>query len=423
MNAEIVAIGTELLLGQSQDTNSVWLAQQLARLGVDLFGFQAVGDNEKRMEAAIRGALERSQVVITTGGLGPTVDDVTRKVAGRLSRRQLVFHEDIAKRMEERFAKFRPGKPFPKVNLNQAFIPQGATLIPNPVGTAPGFLVKVDKAHLVCLPGVPAEMKAMFEETVRPFLKSLAPAGTLIKSRVYRTTGIFESALNEKIADIFESSSNPTIGVLAHKEGVDIRLTAKAESEAQADSLLDGLGKTLTTRLPNHIYGLDQDGLETIVGKLLATRSLSLSTAESCTGGLIAHRITLVSGSSAYFPRGYVVYSNEAKEELLKVDPKLIKAKGAVSPEVAETLARQCRLLSKTELGLSTTGIAGPTGGTPEKPVGLVYIGLADEQSVQVFKYQMFGDRPGIKFRASQAALELVRRYCLGLPLRDGSEA
>ncbi|HVM31736.1 MAG TPA: CinA family nicotinamide mononucleotide deamidase-related protein, partial [bacterium] len=276
MNAEIVAIGTELLLGQSQDTNSVWLAQQLAGLGVDLFGFQAVGDNEKRMEAAIRGALERARVVLTTGGLGPTVDDVTRKVAAKLSRRPLVFHEDIAKAMEERFTRLRPGKPFPKVNLNQAFIPQGATLIPNPVGTAPGFLVKVDQATLICLPGVPAEMKAMFGETVRPFLKSQAPAGVLIKSRVYRTTGIFESALNEKIADLFESSTNPTIGVLAHKEGVDIRLTAKAESEEKADALLDGLGKTLTTRLPNHIYGLDQDGLETIVGKLLATRSLTL---------------------------------------------------------------------------------------------------------------------------------------------------
>jgi nicotinamide-nucleotide amidase len=422
MNAEIVAIGTELLLGQNVDTNSAWLARELAALGVDLFGFQAVGDNEKRMEAAIRGALERSSFVLTTGGLGPTVDDVTRKVAGRVAQRQLVFHEDIAKRMEERFTQLRPGKSFPKANLNQAFIPQGATIIPNPVGSAPGFILKVGKSHLACLPGVPAEMKAMFEQTVKPLLKSLAPAGTLIKSRVYRTTGLFESALNEKIADIFESSTNPTIGVLAHKEGVDIRLTAKAESETQANSLLEGLGKVLTTRLPNHIYGLDQDELETIVGKLLTTRSLTLATAESCTGGLIAHRITLVPGSSGYFLRGSVVYSNEAKSDMLKVDPKLIEAKGAVSPEVAEALARQCRLLAKADLGLSTTGIAGPTGGSPEKPVGLVYIALSDEQSTQVFKTQMFGNRESVKFRTSQAALEIVRRYCLGLPLQDGSE-
>ena len=352
MNAEIVAIGTELLLGQNVDTNSAWLAQQLALLGVDLFGFQAVGDNEKRMETAIRGALDRSLIVITTGGLGPTVDDVTRKVAGRLSQRQLVFHENIAKAMEERFAKFRPGKPFPKVNLNQAFIPQGATIIPNSVGTAPGFILKAGKAHLICLPGVPAEMKAMFEETVKPFLKTLGSSGSVIKSRVYRTTGIFESALNEIIADIFEKSTNPTIGVLAHKEGVDIRLTAKADIEIQADALIDGLGKTLTSRLPNYIYGLDQDGLETIVGKLLTTRSLTLSTAESCTGGLIAHRITLVPGSSNYFFRGSVVYSNEAKTDMLKVDPKLIQAKGAVSPEVAEALARQCRVLAKTQSGI-----------------------------------------------------------------------
>ncbi|HET9869489.1 MAG TPA: competence/damage-inducible protein A [bacterium] len=422
MNAEIVAIGTELLLGQSRDTNSSWLAGELARLGVDLFGFQAVGDNEKRLEAALKGALDRAAVVLTTGGLGPTVDDVTRKVAGRIARRQLVFHEDIAKALEDRFTRLRPGKPFPKVNLNQAFIPQGALVIPNPVGTAPGFIVKADKSHLICLPGVPAEMKAMFEATVKPFLKSLAPGGALIKSRVYRTTGLFESALNERIADLFENSTNPTIGVLAHLEGVDIRLTAKADTEAQADALLDGLSKALTLRLPTHLYGLDQDGLETIVGKILTTRSLTLATAESCTGGLIAHRVTLVPGSSRYFLRGAVVYSNEAKTDLFQVDPKLIEAKGAVSAEVAEVLARQCRLRAGADLGLSTTGIAGPTGGSAEKPVGLVFIALADEQSVQVFRHQFSGDRAEVKFRASQAALELVRRYCLGLPLRDGDE-
>ncbi|MGH7739400.1 MAG: competence/damage-inducible protein A [bacterium] len=421
MNAEMVAIGTELLLGQGQDTNSAWLAGQLAGLGIDLFGFQAVGDNEKRMEVTIRGALERVQVVLTTGGLGPTVDDVTRKVAGRISKRQLVFHEDIAKRMEERFGQLRPGKPFPKGNLGQAFIPQSAVIIPNPVGTAPGFIVKVEKAHLICLPGVPAEMKAMFEETVRPFLRSLAPTGILIKSRVYRTTGIFESALNEVIADIFEKSTNPTIGVLAHREGVDIRLTAKAPSDTEADRLLDGLGKTLTSRLPDTIYGLDGDELETIVGKLLATRAITLATAESCTGGLISHRITLVPGSSSYFLRGSVVYSNEAKADMLKVDPRLIETKGAVSPEVAAVLARQCRLGASSDLGLSTTGIAGPGGGTPEKPVGLVYIGLSDEQSTRVFKYRMFGDREDVQFRTSQAALELIRRYCLGLALPEDS--
>lgn len=419
MNAEIVAIGTELLLGQNVDTNSSWLAQQLALLGFDVYSFQAVGDNEKRIEAALKLACERSQVVITTGGLGPTVDDVTRKVIGRLAQKQLVFNDNIAKSIEERFAKFRPGKPFPKVNLNQAFIPQGATVLPNPNGTAPGFIVKVGKSSLACLPGVPSEMKAMFEESLRPFLKSLSPGGVVIKSRVFRTTGIDESALNEKIVDIFEKSTNPTVGVLAHWEGVDIRLTAKAESAAQADALIDGLGKVLTTRLPNYIYGWDLDKLETIVGRLLTTRNWTLALAESCTGGLISHRITQVPGSSHYFLRGYVVYSNQAKTDTLKVSPQLLKDKGAVSPEVAQALATQVRLAAKSDVGMATTGIAGPDGGSPEKPVGLVYMAIADESSTQVFSFRFTGNRETVKLRASQTALELLRRYCLQLPLTD----
>ncbi len=419
MNAEIVAIGTELLLGQNVDTNSSWIAQQLALLGVDVYGFQAVGDNEKRLESALKLACERSNVVLTTGGLGPTVDDVTRKVIARLAQKQLVFHEDIAKAIEQRFARFRPGKPFPKVNLNQAFIPQGAAVVPNANGTAPGFIIKVGKSQLACLPGVPSEMKAMFEETIKPFLKSLSPGGTVIKSRVYRTTGIDESALNEKIADIFESSTNPTIGVLAHWEGVDIRLSAKAESVEKADALIEELGKVLTTRLPNYIYGWNHDGLETIVGQMLTTRHMTLATAESCTGGLIAHRVTQVSGSSNYFLRGYVVYSNEAKDEALKVDPQLIRQKGAVSKEVAEVLATNVRKAAKADIGLSTTGIAGPTGGSSEKPVGLVYIGLSDEQSTQAFEFRFTGSRETVKKRASQAALELLRRHCLQMPARD----
>ncbi len=417
MNAEIVAIGTELLLGQNVDTNSAWLAQQLALLGVDVYGFQQVGDNEKRIEAALKGACERSQVVISTGGLGPTVDDLTRKVAAKVGQKTLVYYENIAKTMEAKF--FKLGKPFPQSNLSQAFIPQGATMIPNPVGTAPGFILKVGKSHIITLPGVPREMKAMFEETVKPFLKGLEPTSYVIKSRVYRTTGMSESRLNEKIKDIFESSKNPTIGVLAHVDGVDVRLTAKATTEDEADKLIDGLGKILLTRLPNYIYGLDKDGMENIVGQMLTTRHMTLATAESCTGGLIGERVTKVSGSSNYFLRGYVVYSNEAKIDMLKVDPKIIKNKGAVSAEVAEALALNARLQSKASIALSTTGIAGPTGGTDEKPVGLVFIGLSDDQTLHSFKFQFIGDREEVRFRASQAALDILRRHCLGLPLND----
>ena len=417
MNAEIVAIGTELLLGQNVDTNSSWLAQQLALMGIDVFAFQAVGDNEKRIETALKLACERSQFVITTGGLGPTADDVTRKVAGRLAQKQLVYNETLAKHIEEFFT--RAGKPCPKVNLNQAFIPQGATLIPNVLGTAPGFIVKVGKSQIACLPGVPFEMKAMFEGTLKAFLKNLSPSGTLIKSRVFRTTGISESLLNEKIVDLFENSKNPTIGVLAHAEGVDIRLTAKAASEAEANSLLDGLGKTVLSRLPNFIYGQDQDNLETIVGRMLTTRQMRVAVAESCTGGLISHRITQIPGSSEYFLGSWVVYANRMKSASLGVDPKVIEKKGAVSREVAEEMARNAREKSGADIGLSTTGVAGPSGGSTEKPVGLVYIGLSDDQKTHVFEHRFSGDRETIKKRASQAALEYLRRHCLQLPYKD----
>ncbi len=416
MNGEIVVIGTELLLGQSVDTNTAWLAKEMAQLGIDVFGSQAVGDNEKRIETALKGACERGQVVLSTGGLGPTVDDVTRKVAAKLAGKTLVYHEDIAKAIEARF--LRNKMAFPQSNLNQAFIPQGAVIIPNPVGTAPGFIVKVGKCHLACMPGVPAEMKAMFEGTVKPFLKEMNPSGSLIKSRVYRTTGMSESQLNDIIKELFERSTNPTVGVLAHKEGVDIRLTAKAASDAEADPLLDGLGKKLTQLLPNHIYGLDLEDLEAIVGRMLLTRGLSLALAESCTGGLIAHRITRIPGSSKYFKAGYVAYSNEVKTDLFGVDPVLLKTKGAVSSEVAVRMAEGALKRSGASLALSTTGIAGPDGGTPEKPVGLVWMGLADETGSQSVEFRLFGSRENIQFRASQAALELLRRHVLGMALK-----
>ena len=417
MNAEIIAIGTELLLGQNVDTNSSWLAQQLALLGIDVYSFQAVGDNEKRIEAAMKLACERSQFVITTGGLGPTVDDVTRKAAGHVAQKQLVYNDALAKQIEEFFIKL--GKACPKVNLNQAFIPQGATVIPNPAGTAPGFIAKVGKSHLACLPGVPVEMKGMFEATLKPFLKNLAPPGVIIKSRVYRTTGISESLLNEKIVDIFEKSVNPTVAVLAHPEGVDIRLTAKAANDAEADKSLEGLGKTLITRLPNHIYGWDKDNLETIVGRLLTTHQMTLAAAESCTGGLITHRITQVPGSSNYFLAGWVVYSDRAKSASLGVDPKLIGLKGAVSASVAEELAKNAREKSGASIGISTTGVAGPGGGSAEKPVGLVYIGLSDDQKTQSFEYRFSGNRETVKLKASQAAMEILRRHCLKLSFKD----
>jgi len=417
MNAEIVVIGTEFLLGASVDTNSAWIARGLAAAGFDVQSVRTVGDHEKRLEEVLQSSLARHDLVVATGGLGPTVDDMTRRVAAKVSGHSLVYREDLARGIEEFFRK--RNRPCLKANLSQAFTPQGGVLVPNSLGTAPGFIVKVGKSHLVVLPGVPSEMRVMFENTVVPYLKELRPGGAVVRSRVYRTTGMTESQLNETLRDIFESSKNPSMAVTADPEGVDVRLTARSESGEKADQMLEALGKTVLGRLPNHVYGLNEDGLETLVGRLLKMRHLTLSTAESCTGGLIARRLTDVPGSSDYFLRGYVVYSNEAKTDLLQVEGTLLKSRGAVSAEVAKSLAANCRKNSGSSLAVATTGIAGPGGGSDTKPVGQVFIALADESSSQVFEHRFSGDREGIRRRAAQAALELLRRYCLSLPLKD----
>jgi nicotinamide-nucleotide amidase len=417
MNAEIIAIGTELLLGQSVDTNSSWIARNLARLGYNVFHIQAIGDNERRLEEAFRTALTRSDVVVATGGLGPTVDDVTRKAAARATQRPLVFHEDMAKAIEVFFQK--RNMDFPKSNANQAFLPQGSIVVPNPVGTAPGFIAKLGKASLICFPGVPPEMMAMFEATAEPYLRQLNNGGAVILSRVYRTTGISESAVNERILDLFENSTNPTVAVLVHPEGTDIRLTARADSASEATSLLEALGRQMMSRLPQHIYGWDQDDMETIVGRLLATRRLTLAVAESLTGGLITHRLTQVPGATHYFRRGFVTYSDEAKRDCLGVSGTILSAHGAVSPEVAVAMAKGSRQKDEADIGLATTGIAGPTGGNEKKPVGLVYVALADETNAWVREFRFGGSREVIKRRTAQAALEMVRRYCLQLPMED----
>jgi len=417
LKAEVISTGAEFLLGASLDTNGPWLARELAALGFQVDSLRLVGDQERDLEEAFQGALQRHDLVIVTGGLGPTVDDLTRKVVAKVTGRSLVYREELARGIEDFFK--QRNWPCPKANLNQAFSPQGSLGIPNPLGTAPGFIVKTGKSHLAVMPGVPPEMKAMFEATLKPYLKSLGLGGSVVKSRVYRTTGMGECQLNEAIRDIFEKSQNPSVAVTVHPEGVDVRLTARAENDEKADVLLEALGKTVLARLPNHVYGMNEDGLEVIVGRLLKMRNISLALAESCTGGGIASRVTAVPGSSDYFRRGYVVYSNAAKSDLLQVEPTVLASRGAVSVEVAEQLARNCRKNAGVNLALSVTGIAGPAGGTPSKPVGLVFMGLADEAGVRVFEYRFSGDRETIRRRAIQAALELLRRYCLSLPLKD----
>ncbi len=414
MNAEILTVGTELLLGQIVDTNAAFIAERLAEAGIDVYFKTTVGDNPSRIEAALRQALQRAQVVLCTGGLGPTEDDLTRDVVAAVTGRPLCLDPALLAQIQARFA--RRAVPMAKNNERQAQVPEGAEVLENPRGTAPGLLLRVEPDRtIVLLPGVPAEMRPMLTETVLPRLREAYGLKGRIRSRVLRTMGVSESRVDEMLGDLW-AERNPTIALLARSGEIQVRLTAKAETEAELTRLLDVREAQVRERLGDIVFGRDEESLEVVVGRLLLARRLTLAVAESCTGGLVGHRMTNVPGSSAYFDRGVVVYSNQAKTDLLGVPAELIAAKGAVSAEVAAAMAEKMRDGSGADLALAVTGIAGPTGGTPEKPVGLTYIALAHAGGVAAHEFRFFTDRDLNKQRAVQTALDLVRRHLLGLP-------
>ncbi len=414
MGVEILTVGTELLLGQIVDTNAAFMAQRLAEAGIDLFFKATVGDNEGRIEAALREGLHRSDAVLCTGGLGPTEDDLTRDVIAKVLGRPLRLDEGVLAHLRARFA--ARGIPMAENNRKQAYVPEGAEVLPNPRGTAPGlYLTTPEGKVVVAMPGVPSEMRPMLTEQVIPRLRERFRIVGRIRSRVLRTCGASESRVDHLIGDLFRSQRNPTIGVLAHAGEIHVRLTAKGETEGEIDGLLDDLEGKLRQRIGPLIFGRDEEELEEVVGRLLRDRGLSLAVAESCSGGLVAHRITNVPGSSRYFDRGVVAYSNRAKTELLGVPPELVAAHGAVSPEVARAMAEGARRLAGADFGVGITGIAGPDGGTAEKPVGLTYIGLAWDGGSQATEHRFLSDRAVNKVRASQMALDLLRRRLLGI--------
>ena len=411
MKAEIIIIGDEILYGQTLDTNSAFIAEKLGELGVEISYKTAVGDEVKKIVEAIHLAQRRVDLVIATGGLGPTSDDLTVKAIAKAFKRTLIFHPEILKKIEARF-KTR-GIEMPKINQNQALIPQGAKTLENPLGSAPGILIEEDKKIFIALPGVPKEMKAMLEQEVIPRLKTKI-GKTKIVHRKIRTTGIIESKLYEKIKDLLKDLIEIKVAFLPGYQGVDLRLTANLKTSSKSKDALTQLEEKIKERIGEFIYGYDEQTLEEMVGKILKEKGKTLSLAESCTGGMVAARITNISGSSDYFERGVVSYSNQTKMEILGVPKELLDKFGAVSPEVALAMAKGIRQISKTDLGLSVTGIAGPSGGTKEKPVGLIYIGLADAQNSWVEKFLFGQDRMINRERASQAALNMVRLYFLG---------
>jgi nicotinamide-nucleotide amidase len=417
MGTELLTIGTELLLGQIVDTNANWMAQRLAEAGVDVLYKSTVGDNWGRIAAAIRLAMSRADVVLMTGGLGPTEDDLTREVLAAVLGRPLRLDPQVLAAIERRFAQRRVA--MPENNRKQAMVPDGAEVLPNPRGTAPGLWVRHGECALVCMPGVPSEMRPMLLDQVIPRIRANFGIQSRIVSRVLKTCGISESTLDQRIGDYFRAMRNPTIGVLAHVGEIHVRLTCKGDDLGEIVAMLDELEGKIRARLGHLIFGRDEEKLEAVVGRLLRERKATLAVAESCTGGLVASRLTDIAGSSDYFERGVVAYSVEAKQGLLSVSPALIGQQGVVSLDVARAMAAGVRRMSGASLGLATTGIAGPSGGTPETPVGLVCVALAWDGGDGAREFRLLGDREQVKYRGAQMALEMLRRHLLGIPMDE----
>lgn len=406
MKAEIIAVGTEILLGDIVNSNAQYLAQELAALGIDMYYQQVVGDNEKRIIHAFKEAYSRSDIVITTGGLGPTDDDLTKEVAAKYFNRELYYDQESIKKIKDYF-KLRERK-MTENNLKQGLIPEGAIIINNNNGTAPGVIIEKNDKVMIILPGPPKEMKPMFEETVKPYLQK--KSNSILVSKIIKIIGIGESAVAEKLKDIMDAQTNPTIAPYAKDAGVVLRITAKANSEKEALELIEPIEKEIINRLGNNVYATEDIDIEEVVAKLLIEKKLTISTAESCTGGMIAGTLINYPGISKVFLEGAVTYSNEAKQDRLGVKNKTLDKYGAVSEETAREMAIGIAKTSKTDVSIVTTGIAGPEGGTLEKPVGLVYIGVYVKGEVTIQRCIFNGNRNKIRLQATITGLDMLRR-------------
>lgn len=412
MNAEILTIGDELLIGQVVNTNQAFIAEQLTLIGIEITRMTTVGDQHDAITDAFANAWKNSDVVIVTGGLGPTCDDITKKALCEFFDTDMVTNPDVRTHIEQLLRS--RGIPWTPAAEEQTLVPRNARVLPNDLGTAPGFLFEEGNRYAFVLPGVPYEMKEIVTASIIPFLSSRVK-GSHVSHLTLRTTGITESQLVQQLGNIDEILGNARLAFLPSPTGVRLRITARGPTRQEADFQVRAVDEGIRARIQKHVYGTGDEELEEVLGRILTERHLTLAVAESCTGGLIANRITNVGGSSRYFERGLIAYSNEAKTQLLGVPKELIEVHGAVSKEVAISMALGIRRIAGTAIGISTTGIAGPTGGTPEKPVGLVWIGYADGDGSMAMKSNFGNQRLRVKERAAQAALELVRRRVLGV--------
>ena len=410
MKAEIICVGTELLLGEIIDTNAAYLAQVLAGLGIDLYYKTTVGDNLGRLTEVLKRAWDRSDLLILSGGLGPTQDDLTREGIAGLIGEEIKLNEEAWSQVKTTFA--RRNFPMPESNRRQAMLPLSAEPISNRWGTAPGVWVEKDGRIIVAMPGVPLELKGLMEEEVVPRLKRyLGNVSSVLVTRIIKTVGIGESALEEMIKDLILAQTSVTIAPYAKRWEVHLRLAVKAVSYDEGRERIAPLEAELRRRLGDYIYGYDQESLESVIGQLLTERGLTLGIAESCSGGLIGHRITEVPGSSAYFMVGVIAYSNQAKQDLLGVKGETLQEHGAVSAQIAIEMAEGVRSRYGVDLALSTTGIAGPGGGTDKKPVGLVHMALATPDGVLPRQSLFSWGRTENKIAAAQVGLAMIWQY------------
>lgn len=413
MTVELISVGTEILLGNIVNTNAAYLAEKLAMLGLSCYHQSVVGDNEERLEDAVRLALSRSDIVILGGGLGPTKDDLTKEVTAKVFGKELYEDTHTRERIQEYFDRIQRKKPITENNWKQALVPEGAIVVDNHNGTAPGLIIEGENGKTaILLPGPPNEMIPMFNQDIAPYLNRLQPEG--IYSKMVKVCSIGESRAETMVKDLMEQQSNPTLAPYAKTGEVHFRVTAKAEDEKSADALMQPMLEELSRRFENNIYTTEENvTLEDAIVSLLKEKNMTLTTAESCTAGLLAGRIMNVSGASSVYNEGYITYANDAKEKLLGVRHETLETYGAVSKETAYEMALGAAKAAGADAALSVTGIAGPEGGTEEKPVGLVYVGCYVNGKVRTEEFRFTGNRRKNRDYAVVRALTLLREELL----------
>jgi nicotinamide-nucleotide amidase len=413
MKAEIIAVGSELLTPYRLDTNSLFLTDELNQLGIRVIHKDVVGDSLEDMRSSFAHAMERAELIVASGGLGPTDDDRTREAVADLLGRKLQRDEAIIRQIQERFRRF--GREMPEINARQAMIPEGAAILPNPRGTAPGLWLESGGHIVVLLPGVPNELRAIFEAEVKPRLARLGCEERLF-TRDIRITGLPESEVEQRVRPLYALYPDTETTILAAPTGTQLHPRIWSRDPAKAEKLLDEIVDRVALALGEHLVSTHGETLEEVVARVLVENHATIAVAESCTGGMLAERLTNTPGSSNYFRGGVVCYSNDLKTSFVDVPAATIESKGAVSSEVAIALADGIRRRARSTIGVGITGIAGPTGGTPEKPVGLVHIAIADGREPREHAIRFPGDRERIRMYATQAALDIVRRYFLFPP-------